>query len=84
MGVRTPIQVQSLRGNETVETTALLNTGFEADLPALLVISEAEHEAILNDAAIEDLQIELARPRARLWRFRGEAGERVGVGPQYW
>ena len=49
-----------------------------------LIISETEHEVLVNDQAIEGLQIVLEEPGKGLWRFRNEGKIREGLLPQYW
>ena len=43
-----------------------------------------EYEVLLSDALIELLNVEIVRPRSRIWRFRGEDKDRESVEPEYW
>ncbi len=43
-----------------------------------------EMEVLLGDAIIEELGIEIVKPRSGLWRFAGEEGVRGSEEPEYW
>lgn len=43
-----------------------------------------EYEVLLSDALIEELGIEIIKPRKGLWRFLEESGVRESVEAEYW
>lgn len=49
-----------------------------------VVMVPGEYEVLLSDALIELLNVEIVRPRSRIWRFRGEDKDRESVEPEYW
>ena len=55
----------------------------KASVKCSLIISEAEHEVLLNDAVIEELKIVIEEPKKGLWRFRDEERMRQSLPPQY-
>lgn len=140
MGVRVKVEVRRAGSDRAVSVAALLNSGFESEVPELLIpgalacelgllpdlppdarteeyvaiggkvllhrieravtvevdaagreekpiecavlISPIEREAILNDAAISKLGLDIADPRGGRWRFTDERELRSGVPPQ--
>ena len=48
------------------------------------VMVPGEYEVLLSDALIEELGIEIVKPRTGLWRFSGEKKLRGSVEPEYW
>ena len=48
------------------------------------VLAEGEHEVLLSDSLIEELGIEILRPRRGLWRFAGEDTVRESAPAEYW
>jgi len=51
---------------------------------ARAVVVPGEYEVILSDALIEELEIELTRPKTGLWKLRGGEESRPSVPPEYW
>jgi len=51
---------------------------------ARAVAVPGEYEVILSDALIEELGIELTRPKTGLWKLRGEEESRSSAPPEYW
>jgi len=142
MGTRINIEIRGRQKAQTIETPALLNSGYESETPELLlpaalaqrlglfpdlpedaesisyetaggiarmyriggaleirvlvedrstsmiicsaVVSELEREAILSDAAIEKLCVEVVSPHSGRWRFNDEGDLREGVARKIW
>jgi hypothetical protein len=142
MGIRINIEIQRRKGQQVVQTPALLNSGYESEIPELLLpaalaqrlglspdlpeeaqsisyetaggitqmyriegalnvralvqgrdtdtvicsaaISELEREAILSDAAIEKLCIEVFSPHSGKWKFIDEKDLRDSVARRLW
>ena len=56
----------------------------EATIKCSLIVSELEHEVLLNDYSIKGLGIVIEDPAEGLWRFRSETKIRQSLPPQYW
>jgi predicted aspartyl protease len=67
-----------------LEDIAEVSVEGKASIKCSLIISEAEHEVLLNDQAIEGLKIVIEEPGKGLWRFRDETENRQSLSPQYW
>lgn len=131
MAVRVRGKIVNREKGSEVETSILLNTGYEALTPRILLperlgievggreveaktslgtgrlyapelkvivevegrkaeaevrVSRAENEAIMNDALIEALGLEIIKPKEGVYRFTGEPVEtrRESSKPEYW
>ena len=135
LAVRVKAKIVNKKADITIETTVLLNTGYEAPTPRILLpeklaeklgialgseeveaktslglgrlydpklkllievegrkaeaevrISKAENEAVINDALIEALGLEIIKPKEGIYRFTDESPEtkRKTVKPEYW
>lgn len=135
MVVRVKATVTNRTAGRSLETSLLLNTGYEAAGPRILLprklaeelgikigerhieartslgtgmlidpatrilieveeksaeadvrVSDAEDEAIANDALIENLKIQILRPREGVYRFSDDPPRRTrrGIGPKLW
>ncbi len=48
------------------------------------VVVPGEYEVILSDTLMEELEIELIKPRTGLWRLTGEEKSRPSAPAEYW
>ena len=67
-----------------LEDIAEVSVEREAFIKCSLIVSELEHEVLLNDYSIKGLGIVIEDPAEGLWRFRNETKIRQSLPPQYW
>ena len=83
-GVAAGKEVQAHRIREAVEVQVLTKEKTSDPVKTTVAIVEGEREFILSDKALDELGIELLRPGAGIWRFRGEEKLRKSEKPKYW
>ncbi len=67
-----------------IEVCLVVNHKVSKCVKARAVTVFNEYEVLLSDALIEELGIEIVRPRSGEWRLRGEDILRKSAKPQYW
>ena len=83
MGVRVRVRIKALispSAGASVETSALANTGYEAESPEVLLPRP------LSDMTIEALGILILRPAEGLWRHASDSENTVrrSARPEFW
>lgn len=66
-----------------IEVKGITENRISRAIKCNLVISEIEHEVLLSDMAISELEIVIEDAGKGLWRFREESKIRNSVEPQY-